>query len=170
MPGIRLGLVLLAVAFSPSVAAEAAARPLPITIAMQRAEQYWGAVPCAGRVQVVYSSPLPEGEIAMSEWDTPLGHDLTFTEGAAANCVIHLLRGYWNPHVEAAVSWTEFCQTITHEIGHLLGHGYASDSRSVMYRVLTERNVPASCGRSLRPGTDEDGYGRPALPAAEWDR
>ena len=149
--------------------APTAAASQPLSIAMHRAEVYWHAVPCAGTVRVVYSALLPEGEVAMSEWDAPGGHDVTFTEGTATNCAIHLLRGYWTRHIEEIVSWTELCQTVTHEVGHLLGHGYATDPRSIMNRTLTQLNVPANCGRALRPGAPEDGYARPALPASEWD-
>jgi hypothetical protein len=36
-----------------------------------------------------------------------------------------------------------------------------------MFTTLTERNALAVCGYALRPGTIEEGYGRPALPASE---
>jgi hypothetical protein len=148
-------IALLIAALALAVPADALAhRPAPIPAALARAVAYWGRpLPCHVTVRAVAS--LPE-------------EDTAFT--LRASCTIELNAPYWGGTLgEAYTSWTEFCQTITHEVGHLLGHGHSIDPRSVMYPRLTERNVPAPCGRrALWLGGIEDDYAHPALPASDW--
>ena len=62
-------------------------------------------------------------------------------------------RAYRLPYFRASMraDWGIFCATMTHEIGHLLGHAHEETHGSVMVPVFSDySSVPAVC-RAARP-------------------
>lgn len=94
----------------------------PITIALQRAEEYWShPLPCSGQISV------RDEEAALSRgmwttWETPLGPTIQTGEPASfTDCVVHLNTAFWPSWYVDDLNFHAFCQGITHELGHLLG-------------------------------------------------
>ena len=136
-------------------AAAGAAQPSPIDVATDVGARYWGAVPCGGQVKVLARRPLAPGRDPADAWvtfDTPLGaNNLAAPAGSYANCTISFGRRRWPTRASMRADWGIFCATMTHELGHLLGHRHDSAPRSVMAPVFTDySSVPALC-RANRP-------------------
>lgn len=128
----------------------------PVTIATAVAERYWGSVPCAGQITVLTDLPVPSGlESTTDGWvtfDSSLGvNDLQAPASTYTQCTISLAHWQWPTRRSMRNDWNMFCLTVTHEVGHLLGHKHALISGSVMAPVfINESNVPAIC-RATRP-------------------
>lgn len=138
---------ILAVAFS----APAQARS-PYTDALKAAATYWAAspegaraLPCDGEPTletVVKPVDVPENAIAWTE------HPI---------CTIWLNQAYWPSERAEKANFLLFCQSITHELGHLIlqpnyfassdpmNPNHSTDVFNVMYPSETPYNVPVSC-------------------------
>ncbi len=123
----------------------------PVTTAVAIAKRYWGAVPCAGHLKLVANSPLAPGlDPSTDAWvtfDSPQGaENLDAPADTYTNCTITLAHWQWATRTQMERDWGMFCLTITHEMGHLLGHKHSHTPRSVMAPVFTsDANVPAAC-------------------------
>jgi Matrixin len=155
--------VLTAATFVPTSAASAAGSASvrsrnPVTTAATVAERFWGAVPCSGHIKVVADSPLAAGlQSGTDGWVTfnsSLGADnLDAPASTYTNCTISLAAWQWSSWTDMESDWGMFCLTVTHEMGHLLGHKHTLRPGSVMNPVFTnESDVPKACNSTWLPG------------------
>jgi hypothetical protein len=131
--------------------------PSPVALASSIAARFWGTVPCDGRIKVLTEQSVPS---------TLVQHDadawVTFNSSSGANnlaapaasyssCTVHLGRYRWPTRSSMTQDWDMLCMTMTHEIGHLLGHPHNTALGNVMNPVFTNyRSEPQLC-RTDRP-------------------
>jgi Matrixin len=131
--------------------------PSPVALASSIAARFWGTVPCDGRIKVLTQQLVPS-TVAQRDADAWV----TFNSSSGANnlaaptasyssCTVHLGRYRWPTTSSMIEDWDMLCMTMTHEIGHLLGHPHNTAPGNVMNPVFTNyRSEPQLC-RTDRP-------------------
>jgi hypothetical protein len=137
-------------------ATAAAASRAPVDVAARVAAAYWGTVPCGGKVAVRTRRPLQRGmDRTTDAWvtfGTPLGaNNLSAPASSYTDCTVTFARRRWPTTASMREDWGIFCATMTHELGHLLGHVHDDTPGSVMAPVFTDySSVPAGCRNARR--------------------
>lgn len=94
------------------------------------AQRTWGPV-CGGRIPEIMRKDLPVGVAGKAI--------LRIVGGIYVTCKIEIDRRDWTAE--------QHCAVIVHEWGHLKreDNWHSSDPDSIMYPVLSRRNIPAAC-------------------------
>ena len=128
----------------------------PVRAAAIVARRYWAAVPCKGQIKVLTKRPRPSGlGPASAAWVTfksSLGPgNVDAPPSSYSDCVITFARWRWPTSTSMRQDWDLFCATMTHELGHLLGHSHNLAPASIMTPAFTDlSSVPTIC-RATRP-------------------
>lgn len=129
-----------------------------VTTALAIAEGYWGATPCGGQIKITANQPLFPGLSSDTDgwvtFNSSLGPDqLDAPASTYSACTISLAHWQWPTATSMEKDWGMFCLTVTHEVGHLLGHKHTLTPGSVMNPVFTNASdVPAVCNSTWLPG------------------
>ena len=134
----------------------------PIEKAVAIADAYWGGSYCGGNYPIAYATnpsvpvnagpanqEVAEGKLVIQAW----------ARFGDPTCTINLNSSIWTP-VSEVTRFQDFCDVITHEIGHFFGHGDEgqTDPTSIQYPTIEEtspnyNSVPGCIGVQIRTET-----------------
>ena len=146
-------------AASPAQAGLVVQTANPVQRAVQIADAYWGY---SETTPVVYASQ-PTGPVNAGPDAAAIAAGEAFIQAWASTSdpthTIYLNNVIWTPEEEVA-RFQAFCDVITHEVGHFLGHIDAgqTDPTSINYPTIGEKSpnynaVPGCIGVKLRTET-----------------
>jgi hypothetical protein len=147
----------LTIPVSPAQARERSSRSStdPVALALKLAEGYWGGTPACG-TPLVLTSPH---QLANSHYEQTTSAEPANTVvemwTEVQTCTITINASLWRSWHEDDQSFQWFCDSMTHEVGHLFGHldSGQTNSSSITYPFLdgTSPNfnsVPTALTRS----------------------
>ena len=127
-----------------------------VALALRVAKRYWGDSACQGKVAVAPRQALIAGlgpdSDAWATFGSALGaNNLAAPAAGYTACTIALTRARWPTRASMTEDWDMLCMTITHEYGHLLGHGHETEAGSVMLPVFSDYSSEPSLCSTVRP-------------------
>jgi hypothetical protein len=134
----------------------------PVALALELAEQYWRATPACGTPTIVTRShQLPNADYeAVTSPEPTYSVVEMWTEVQA--CTITINASIWGSWHEDDESFQWFCDSMTHEVGHLFGQldGGQTNPSSITYPFLSNtspnfNSVPECRNVTLRYGQQE---------------
>jgi matrixin len=160
MPKARLlaaaAVVATAMVTALPTAAATAQSTSPVALAVSIAGRYWGATPCRGQVKILVAQPVPallsHDSDAWVTFGSSLGaNNLAAPAASYTRCTIALGRTRWPTAGSMRQDWDVLCMTITHEVGHLLGHAHITTPGNVMNPLFTNYSAEPQLCRTNRP-------------------
>jgi hypothetical protein len=117
----------------------------PVALAVQLAERYWQATPCHGDMTVTGSATIPgyidagpaQGAGPALAWAGFTATDWT-NPATYTRCRVFFNLGFWRDWRTEDGNFQWFCDTMTHELGHLFGHrdDGQTDPSTITYPLL----------------------------------
>ena len=110
-----------------------------VLLAAAKAEVFWGGINCTS---ITFDfRHLADSRIAQATWSAYEGSD------EYLDCRIT----FNTDPTKIKTTFWHYCAAVVHEFGHLSGHVHVSDKDNVMYKYLSDRNVPNTCKSVVYP-------------------
>lgn len=100
--------------------------------ALNIAQNFWGATKC------IYQDTIPIIYRPMTYSVLARAHYWIYPDGSFRQCWIVV-------NSNRVLDWSHFCAMIIHEYGHLDGKRHSTNPYSIMYPLLTSKNIPRVC-------------------------
>jgi hypothetical protein len=120
----------------------------PVTLALTAAEHYWGGAPCGGAITLKATTAPSLQQLPSQEGNAEGGTVAAWTVWSGespstyADCVITFNSHTWPDWKAMDENYQEYCDEMTHEVGHLFGHEdeATTDPESIEYPILGYEN------------------------------
>jgi hypothetical protein len=168
LPALLLPLTLSAALFLPASALAAAPKPVqhpstdPVALALALAERYWHGAPACGTPTIRTSSAqLPSSAYESTTSPEPASSVVEmWTE--VQRCTITINTSLWPGWHQDDEFFQWFCDSMTHEVGHLFGHPDSGQTNpaSITYPFLSSASpnfgsVPECQAVTLQYGSEQ---------------